>query len=70
MNQLQKALDDGQEIKMHRFWNPVKHRHEYYVRVCGDCHIEFEHSSLEEAVSKAALLYREWDESDEKGTKP
>ena len=29
LSALQQALDDGQEIKMHRFWNPRTQQNEY-----------------------------------------
>lgn len=40
LSALQSALDDGQEVKMHRFWNPQTQQSEYLVRIFGDCHLE------------------------------
>jgi hypothetical protein len=57
---LQRAMDDGQEIKMHRFWNPSEQRNEYLVRISGDCYIESKRSELADAITDAAKLYKEW----------
>lgn len=59
------ALDDGQEVKMHRSWNPSEQRNEYLVRIYGDCHIEAERETLDHAINTAAAHYRSWKETDD-----
>lgn len=62
---LAEALDDGQEVEMHHFWNPSKQRNDYRVRICGDCFIEAEHENLNDAINSAAEKYQLWEEDAE-----
>ena len=62
---LVEALDDGQEVKMHRFWNPSEQRNEYLVCIYGDCHIEAARETLDHAINTAAAHYRIWKEKDD-----
>lgn len=62
---LVEALDDGQEVEMHRFWNPSEQRNEYLVRIYGDCYIEAERETLDHAINTAAAHYRAWKETDD-----
>lgn len=62
---LVEALDDGQEVKMHRFWNPSEQKNEYLVRIFGDCYIEAERETLDHAINTAVAQYRLWKETDD-----
>jgi len=62
---LRQALDDGQEIKMHRFWSPSNDSHEYLVRIYGDCYIEVENQSLTQSIKIATENYETWKDSDD-----
>ena len=60
LSALQQALDDGQEIKMHRFWNPRTQQNEYLVRIYADCYLETEHVDLVTAAKSVAFKFSQW----------
>lgn len=60
---LKEALDEGQEIEMCRFWSPAERRHEYRVRIFGDCWLQEERPELMAAIDAVAAGYLNWQET-------